>query len=114
MVVSLWVGVQIESWAPFAEGRNDLSGNEVLGSIAESHDKSIAQVVLRWLIQRGIVAIPKSVHKDRIAENFAIWDFALSEGDMARIADLDMDCSLFFSHRDPDWVRSIATKVLDS
>ena len=70
--------------------------------------------MLRWLIQRGIVAIPKSVHKDRIAENFAFWDFALSEGDMARIADLDMDCSLFFSHRDPDWVRSIATKVLDS
>ena len=106
-------GVQIESWAPFAEGKNDIFRNEVLVSIAESHGKSVAQVVLRWLVQRGVVAIPKSVRKERIAENFAIWDFELGQAEMDRIASLDTACSLFFSHRDPEWVRSIGTRKLD-
>ena len=79
-------GVQIESWAPFAEGRNDLFHNEVLTSIAAEHGKSVGNVVLRWLIQRGVVAIPKSVHKERIVENLSIWDFQLSQAEMDRIA----------------------------
>jgi 2,5-diketo-D-gluconate reductase A len=106
-------GVQIESWAPFAEGRNDLFLNPTLATIAAEHGRSIAQVVLRWLIQRGVVVIPKSVHKARIAENFAIWDFELSAADMGRIAALDAGCSLFFSHQDPEWVRALGTRVLD-
>jgi 2,5-diketo-D-gluconate reductase A len=106
-------GVQIESWAPFAEGRNHLFDNEVLTSIAAGHSKSIGQVVLRWLIQRGVVAIPKSVHKERIAENFAIWDFELTQADMGRIATLDTASSQFFSHQDPAMVRSLGTKILD-
>ncbi|MEK3879074.1 aldo/keto reductase [Paenibacillus sp. FSL M7-0420] len=95
-------GVQIESWGPFAEGRNNLFSNEVLSGIAAKHNKSVAQVVLRWLIQHDIVAIPKSVRTERIAENFDIFDFALSADDMAQIAALDTGESLFFSHRDPE------------
>ena len=106
-------GVQIESWAPFAEGRSDLFRNEVLTSIGAAHGKSVGQVVLRWLTQRGVVAIPKSVRKERMAENFAIWDFELSQEDMKRIATLDTGCSLFFSHQDPAWVRSLGTRILD-
>lgn len=106
-------GVQIESWAPFAEGRNELFQNEVLTSIASARGKSVGQVVLRWLVQRGVVAIPKSVHKERIAENFAIWDFDLSQEDMDRIATLDTGCSLFFSHQDPTMVRGLASRILD-
>jgi diketogulonate reductase-like aldo/keto reductase len=106
-------GVQIESWAPFAEGKNDLFGNEVLASIAAVHGRSIAQVVLRWLIQRGVIAIPKSVRKERMAENFDIWDFELDQAEMERIAELDTACSLFFSHRDPEMVRWLGTRKLD-
>lgn len=106
-------GVQIESWAPFAEGKNDLFGNEVLASIAEAHGKSIAQVVLRWLIQRGVVAIPKSVRKERMAENFDIWDFELNQTEMDLIASLDTACSLFFSHQDPEMVRWLGTRKLE-
>lgn len=95
-------GVQIESWGPFAEGRNNLFSNEVLTGIAAKHNKSVAQVVLRWLVQRDIVAIPKSVHKERIIENFDIFDFELSADDMSQIAALDTGESLFFSHRDPE------------
>lgn len=106
-------GVQIESWAPFAEGKNDLFHNEVLTAIAEAHGKSVAQVVVRWLVQRGVVAIPKSVRRERIAENFDVWDFELSAEDMELIASLDTACSLFFSHQDPEWVRGLGTRVLD-
>ncbi|SDD84207.1 Aldo/keto reductase [Paenibacillus sp. UNCCL117] len=94
-------GVQHQSWAPFAEGRNNLFGNEVLASIAEKHNKSVAQVVLRWLVQRDIVVIPKSVRKERIVENFDIFDFALSADDMEYISALDTRDSLFLSYRDP-------------
>jgi diketogulonate reductase-like aldo/keto reductase len=99
--------VQIESWGPFAEGRNDIFKNEVLASIGEKYNKSIAQVILRWLTQRGVVAIPKSVRKERIIENFNIFDFKLSTADMEAIATLDTGKSLFFDHRDPAIVKWI-------
>ncbi|MGD6831035.1 aldo/keto reductase [Sutcliffiella halmapala] len=105
--------VQIESWGPFAEGKNNMFQNEVLVSIAERHNKSVAQVILRWLTQRGVVAIPKSVRKERIIENFNIFDFELSQEDMENIAALDTKESLFFSHRDPEMVKWIGTRKLD-
>ncbi len=95
-------GVQHQSWAPFAEGRNNLFSNEVLTSIAEKHHKSVAQVVLRWMVQREIVVIPKSVSKERIAENFNIFDFTLSADDMKQISTLDTRQSLFLSYHDPE------------
>ncbi|WP_410769006.1 aldo/keto reductase [Fontibacillus sp. BL9] len=100
--------VQIESWGPFAEGRNNLFKNEVLMSVAEKYNKSVAQVVLRWLTQRGVVAIPKSVQKQRIIENFNIFDFELSQGDMEIITTLDTGKSLFLSHNDPEIVKWMA------
>ena len=105
--------VQIESWAPFAEGRNNIFQNEVLGSIAQKYNKSVAQVILRWLTQRGIVAIPKSVHKERIIESFNIFDFELSQEDMEMIATLDTKKSLFFSHNDPEIVKWLCNRKLD-
>lgn len=99
--------VQIESWGPFAEGRNNIFQNEVLHSIAEKHHKTIAQVILRWLIQRRVVAIPKSVRKERMAENFNVFDFELSPEDMAAIATLDTKTSVFFDHRDPTVVKRL-------
>lgn len=107
-------GVQTESWAPFAEGKNNLFQNETLQSIAYRHNKSIAQIVLRWLIQRDIVVIPKSVRKDRIAENLQVFDFVLSQEDMDKIASLDTKESCFFSHRDPkivEWIGSIKNDI---
>jgi 2,5-diketo-D-gluconate reductase A len=97
-------GVQIESWGPFAEGRNNLFTDPLLSAIADAHDRSVAQVVLRWLIQREIVVIPKSVKPERMAENLDIFDFSLSEEDMKRISALDSGQSLFFDHRDPEKV----------
>lgn len=105
--------VQIQSWAPFAEGRNDLFQNEVLVSIAKKVNKSVAQVVLRWLTQREVVVIPKSVRKERIVENFNIFDFELSPNDMELITALDMKQSLFFSHNDPEMVKWLGTRKLD-
>jgi 2,5-diketo-D-gluconate reductase A len=106
-------GIQIEAWGPFAEGKNGLFQNELLGSIGRKHGKSIAQVVLRWLIQRGVVAIPKSVRKERMAENFAIFDFALDAEDLGAIATLDQKASSFFDHRDPAMVRWLGTRRLE-
>ena len=97
--------VQIESWGPFAEGRNDIFKNELLASIGKKYNKSIAQVILRWLTQRGVVVIPKSVRKERIIENLNIFDFKLSPEDMEAIASLDNGKSLFFDHRDPAIVK---------
>lgn len=105
--------VQFESWGPFAEGKNNLFQNEVLVSIAEKVNKSVAQVVLRWLTQREVVAIPKSVRKERIIENFNIFDFELSQDDMELITTLDTKQSLFFSHNDPEMVKWISTRKLD-
>jgi 2,5-diketo-D-gluconate reductase A len=92
-------GVQIESWGPFAEGRNNLFSDETLSKIGANHGKSVAQVVLRWLVQRDVVVIPKSVRRDRMAENFEIFDFTLSDDEMARITELDTGASVFFDHR---------------
>jgi 2,5-diketo-D-gluconate reductase A len=99
--------VQIESWGPFAEGRNNIFQNEVLQSIANTHQKTVAQVVVRWLTQRSVVAIPKSVRPERIAENFSIFDFTLTPEDMAVIATLDTKTSSFFDHRDPAIVKRL-------
>ncbi|MFC8561370.1 aldo/keto reductase [Peribacillus frigoritolerans] len=105
--------VQIESWGPFAEGKNNMFQNEILVSIAEKYNKSVAQVILRWLTQRGVVAIPKSVRKERIIENFEIFDFELEQEDMEKIAALDTKESLFFSHSDPEIVKWLSTRKLD-
>jgi 2,5-diketo-D-gluconate reductase A len=105
--------VQIESWAPFAEGRNNLFKNELLLSIAGKHDKTVAQVILRWMIQRGVVVIPKSVHVERIVENFDVFDFELSAEDMGSIATLDTKTTIFFDHRDPETVKRLSSRKLD-
>ncbi len=105
--------VQIESWASFAEGRNNMFQNEVLASVAEKYNKSAAQVILRWLIQREVVVIPKSIHKERIIENINIFDFELSQEDMERIAALDTQKSCFFSHNDPEIVKWLGTVKYD-
>jgi 2,5-diketo-D-gluconate reductase A len=101
--------VQIESWGPFAEGRNNIFHNGVLQAIAGKLGKSVAQVILRWLIQRGVVAIPKSVRKERIVENINVFDFQLGAEDMAAIATLDTGQSAFFDHRDPAVVKMLGT-----
>jgi diketogulonate reductase-like aldo/keto reductase len=106
-------GVQIESWAPFAEGRNDLFTNELLSKIAAKHGKSVAQVVLRWLIQRGVVVIPKSVTPSRMAENFNVFDFELHEDDMSLIATLDTGESLFFDHRTAEAAQWLGERKLE-
>lgn len=106
-------GVQIESWGPFAEGRNGLFTNESLTTIGQKYGKSVAQIVLRWLLQRGVVAIPKSVRKERMAENFDVFDFELSQADMDLIATLDQGQSAFFSHSDPAVTRMIGSRRLD-
>ena len=95
-------GVVLEAWAPFAEGKNNMFHNEVLLSIGEKHDKSTAQVILRWLYQRGIVSLAKSVHEERIKENFDIYSFELDDEDMKKIETLDAKTSSFFSHQDPN------------
>jgi 2,5-diketo-D-gluconate reductase A len=100
-------GVQIESWGPFAEGRNGMFEQELLRQIAGTHQKSVAQVILRWLTQRGVVAIPKSVRRERIVENLNVFDFTLSPEEMAAIATLDTRTSSFFDHRDPNIAKAL-------
>ena len=104
-------GVQIEAWAPFGEGRGGLFQNEVLAAIGAKYGKTTAQVMLRWHIQRGVVVIPKSTHFERMAENFNVFDFALTDEDMAAIAALDQKQSSFFSHYDPNMVEWFAHMV---
>ena len=99
--------IQIESWGPFAEGKNNIFNNGILRSIAAKHGKTVAQIILRWLTQRGIVAIPKSVRKERIAENFNVFDIQLAQEDMDAIATLDTKSSSFFDHRDPKMVKML-------
>ena len=106
-------GVQPEAWAPFAEGRNNLFQNEVLAGIGRKHGKSVGQVILRWLVQREIVVLAKSVRRQRMEENLQVFDFALDAGDMARIATLETGKSSFFSHRDPAMVKWMAERRLD-
>lgn len=105
--------IQIESWGPFAEGKNDIFKNETLTSIAVKNNKSVAQIILRWLTQRGVVAIPKSVLKERMVENFDIFDFELSADEMQAISTLDTNASLFFDHRDPNMVKWLSERKLD-
>jgi 2,5-diketo-D-gluconate reductase A len=105
--------VQIQAWAQFAEGKNNIFKNDLLLSIAKKHERTVAQVILRWLIQRGVVVIPKSVHKERIVENFNVFDFELSREDMDEIATLDRKVSSFFDHRDPEIVKSLSTVKID-
>jgi diketogulonate reductase-like aldo/keto reductase len=102
-------GVQIESWGPFAEGRNDFFTNETLVAIGQKYHKSAAQAALRYLIQRDVIVIPKTVHKNRMEQNFDVFDFVLTDDDMAEILKLDMGESQFFSHADPETVKMISS-----
>lgn len=106
-------GVMVEAWAPFAEGRNNIFQNELLQSIAAKHNKSVGQVILRWVVQRGIIALAKTVRKERMIENISIFDFELSAADMAAIATLDTQTSSFFDHRNPDMVKWLGERKLD-
>jgi 2,5-diketo-D-gluconate reductase A len=106
-------GVQIESWGPFAEGQNNIFSDPVLSEIGAAHGKSVAQVVLRWLIQRDVIVIPKSVRPERMRENIDVFDFELTDDDMARIAGLDTGATLFFNHDDPEWVTRLNSVRVD-
>ncbi len=101
--------VQPEAWAPFAEGKHDIFKNEILSKIAASHHKTVGQVILRWLTQNKIVALAKSVHKERMAENIDIFDFELTDAEMSEITKLDRGESQFFDHHDPEQVKRMAT-----
>ncbi len=105
--------VQVEAWAPFAEGKNNIFHNEILRTIAARHDKSVAQIILRWIVQRGIIALAKSTHKERMIENINVFDFVLSEEDVASIATLDTKTSSFFDHRNPEMVKWLGNRKLD-
>jgi diketogulonate reductase-like aldo/keto reductase len=105
--------IQVEAWAPFAEGKNNVFKNECLLSIAAQYNKSVAQVVLHWLVQRGIIAFAKSTRKDRMLENISVFDFELSVEDMAAITTLDTKTSSFFDHRNPEMVKWLGNRKLD-
>jgi diketogulonate reductase-like aldo/keto reductase len=105
--------VQIEAWAPFAQGKNAIFQNEILLTIAAKHNKSAAQVILRWLVQRGIIALAKSTRKERMLENISVFDFELSAEDVAGIATLDTKTSCFFDHRNPEMVKRLGNRKLD-
>ncbi len=104
-------GVTLEAWAPFAEGRNNMFNNKTLMEIGRKHNKSVAQVILRWLFQRGIVSLAKSVHENRVKENFDIYTFSLDEEDMMSISALDQGLSSFFDHRNPKMVEWFAELI---
>ena len=106
-------GVAVEAWAPFAEGRNNIFHNETLLNIGAKHGKSVAQVILRWVIQRDIIALAKTISKDRMLENISIFDFELDADDMAKIAALDTKTSAFFDHRDPKMVKWLGERELE-
>lgn len=106
-------GIQPQAWAPFAEGKNGLFQHPVLADIGKKYGKSVGQVVLRWIFQRGIVSLAKSVRKDRMQENIDILDFALSDAEMMQVAALDTATSAFFSHRDPAMVEWLTGRKLD-
>jgi 2,5-diketo-D-gluconate reductase A len=106
--------IQTEGWAPFAEGQHGIFQNETLTSIGAKHGKSVAQVILRWHMQRNIVVIPKSVKKERMVENFTVFDFELTDDDMRAIKALDTKTTAFFDHRDPKWVEQLGTRKLST
>ena len=103
----------VEAWAPFAEGRNNIFQNEILLSIAARHNKSVAQVILGWLVQRGIIALAKLTRKERMMENISVFDFELSAEDVAAIATLDTKTSSFFDHCNPEMVKWLGNRKLD-
>jgi 2,5-diketo-D-gluconate reductase A len=105
--------VQVEAWAPFAEGKNDIFQNEILLSIAAKHNKSIAQVIVRWLVQRGIIVLAKTTSKQRMIENISVFDFELNGEDLAAISKLDTKTSCFFDHRDPKMVKWLGERKLE-
>ena len=104
----------VEAWAPFAEGKNNIFQNEILLSIAAKHNKSVAQVILRWVVQRGIIALAKTVRKERMIENISVFDFELDAEDIAAIATLNTKSSSFFDHRDPKMVKWLGERKLDN
>ena len=105
--------VTVEAWAPFAEGRNNIFQNEVLLSIAAKHNKSVAQIILRWVVQRGIIALAKTTRKERMIENISVFDFELDGEDLAAITTLDTKTSSFFDHRDPAMVKWLGERKLE-
>lgn len=107
------LNVQMEAWAPFGEGRNNMFYNPILKEIAEKHNKSVAQIILRWLMQRNIVALAKSTHAERMKENIEIFEFELSNEDMKKISKLDTETSLFFNHQTPEAVDMFVNMIQD-
>ena len=105
--------VIVEAWAPFAEGKNNLFQNEVLQEIGDKYDKSIAQVILRWLVERDIVVLAKSVNSERMVQNMNIFDFELSDEDKNKIATLEESNSQFFSHADPEMIKALSSRKLN-
>ena len=105
--------VMVEAWAPFAEAKNNIFQNELMVSIATKHQKSVAQVILRWLVQREIIALSKTTHKERMLENISVFDFELDAEDMTKIKTLDTKTSCFFDHRDPEMVKWLGERKLD-
>jgi len=105
--------VQVEAWAPFAEGKNHIFQNEILLAIAAKHKKSVAQVILRWIVQRGIIALAKTTRKERMIENISVFDFEISAEDLAAIATLDIKTSSFFDHRNPEMVKWLGSRKLE-
>ena len=106
-------GVQIESWGPFAEGQSNIFSDPVLSEIGAAHGKSVAQVVLRWLVQRDVIVIPKSVRPERMRENIDVFDFQLTDDEMSRIAAVEAGTTLFFDHADPEWVGRLNSVRVD-
>ncbi|MBF2681062.1 aldo/keto reductase [Listeria innocua] len=106
-------GVAVEAWAPFAEGKNDIFTNPILTKIAEKYGKSVAQVILRWLIEQDIIVLAKSVKPERMAQNLAVFDFELSEEDKSAIATLNQGESQFFSHANPEMVKWMASRKIN-
>jgi 2,5-diketo-D-gluconate reductase A len=106
--------IQAEAWAPFAEGKNNIFANEILTAIANKYEKTVAQVILRWVVQRGIVALAKSVKKERMSENLNVMDFELSSEDLNAISGLDTKTSSFFDHRDPAMVKWLGERTLEA
>jgi diketogulonate reductase-like aldo/keto reductase len=105
--------IQVEAWAPFAEGRNNIFQNELLRSIAVKHKKSVAQVILRWLVQRGMIVLAKTTRRERMIENIQVFDFELNAEDLASITALDTKTSSFFDHRNPEMVKWLGNRKLD-
>jgi len=106
-------GIMVEAWAPFAEGKNDIFHNEILGSIAKKYDKSIAQVILRWLVERDIVVLAKSTKPERMQQNLDVFDFELTDDDKQQIATLNDGESQFFSHADPEMIKWMASRKMN-